>query len=391
MFTKQGLAADPHRAARRRPSALRPYEAAAAQRGLRHGATGRAVRAEEHTSSRPEAGAAPLYDEVVRRGWFRRSPQRQRAGLDRCSGCLLIGGRCSSLFCLGALTYGIDARRWDCPSRPGRPRARPGRRRADRPGARQADGGRTAEGSAVLAQSEGFKQYLETAEADQIRFEEAQDVFSRYLPYAIVFGVADRWAAAFEEVAEAAAAGTRAPHLVRRPHARLRALRARRRHGLFATTARLHLRLHARQLGRPGSAAAAASPAVAAAARRRRLVARRRGRSARRVASALAGCAAPVLEGVLDLLAGLLDVGFGLVDLPSASRRSLSVACRRPPCLAGQVVLLFSSLSVSPWRSRRCEVRARRRHLTVRRRSTLREPLERRARRARRGNRRSGR
>jgi Predicted membrane protein len=65
---------------------------------------------------------------------------------------------------------------------------------------------KTAGGSAVLAQSLGFKQYLVTAEARQIRFEEAQDIFSRYLPYAIVFGVADRWAGTFSEVAEAATA-----------------------------------------------------------------------------------------------------------------------------------------------------------------------------------------
>ena len=56
---------------------------------------------------------------------------------------------------------------------------------------------RTAEGSAVLAQSEGFKQYLVTAEANQIKWEEAQDIFSRYLPYAIVFGVASQWAGTF--------------------------------------------------------------------------------------------------------------------------------------------------------------------------------------------------
>lgn len=62
-------------------------------------------------------------------------------------------------------------------------------------------GGRTAEGSAVLAQSKGFELYLRTAEADQIKFEEGIDVFSRYLPYAIVFGVADRWARVFAQLA----------------------------------------------------------------------------------------------------------------------------------------------------------------------------------------------
>ena len=42
--------------------------------------------------------------------------------------------------------------------------------------------------------SRGSATYLATAEADQLRFEEGEDIFSRYLPWAIVFGLADRWA-----------------------------------------------------------------------------------------------------------------------------------------------------------------------------------------------------
>ncbi len=61
-------------------------------------------------------------------------------------------------------------------------------------------GRRTAEGSAVLAQAKGFELYLRTAEADQIRFEEGVDVFSRYLPWATIFGVADRWAGVFAQL-----------------------------------------------------------------------------------------------------------------------------------------------------------------------------------------------
>ena len=86
----------------------------------------------------------------------------------------------------------------------------------------------------------GFKQYLETAEADQIRFEEASAVFSRYLPYAIVFGVADRWARTFQKVAEAATAAGQ-PLLMptctsaRRDVPRLH--RHRRRRGHFASSA----------------------------------------------------------------------------------------------------------------------------------------------------------
>jgi uncharacterized membrane protein len=65
---------------------------------------------------------------------------------------------------------------------------------------------RTPAGSALLAQARGFRLYLETAEANQIRFEEGQDVFSRYLPYAIVFGVAERWAGIFAQLAASGAA-----------------------------------------------------------------------------------------------------------------------------------------------------------------------------------------
>lgn len=61
---------------------------------------------------------------------------------------------------------------------------------------------RTADGTAVLAQTLGFRRYLATAEAHQLRFEEGEDVFSRYLPYAIVFGLTDRWARVFAELAD---------------------------------------------------------------------------------------------------------------------------------------------------------------------------------------------
>ena len=65
---------------------------------------------------------------------------------------------------------------------------------------------RTADGTAARIQTMGFKKYLETAEADQIKFEEAADIFSRYLPYAIAFGVADHWAKVFGDVATRARA-----------------------------------------------------------------------------------------------------------------------------------------------------------------------------------------
>jgi len=55
-------------------------------------------------------------------------------------------------------------------------------------------GQRTPAGRAMCDQVEGFETYLSTAEAGQLRFEEGEDIFSRYLPWAIAFDLAERWA-----------------------------------------------------------------------------------------------------------------------------------------------------------------------------------------------------
>ena len=148
-----------------------------------------------------------MYAEVTRMGWFRRSPEKVRRGWTTLGMVVMGAGLASGWFLglqsahrdqVGGVSFGIPS---------GIVLALGllvaggiiyllGNRMA----------AKTAVGSAVLAQSLGFKQYLVTAEARQIRFEEAQDIFSRYLPYAIVFGVADRWAGTFSEVAEAATA-----------------------------------------------------------------------------------------------------------------------------------------------------------------------------------------
>ncbi|HET7475626.1 MAG TPA: DUF2207 domain-containing protein [Dermatophilaceae bacterium] len=148
-----------------------------------------------------------MYDEVVRRGWFRKSPERQR-GVWRFLGMALVAAGFASGWFLGFQTLASDRAGGLSLGVPSGVVLAAGLVIAGLIvillGQRMA--AKTAEGSAVLAQSLGFKQYLLTAEARQIAFEEAQDMFSRYLPYAIVFGVADRWAKVFAEVAAAAAA-----------------------------------------------------------------------------------------------------------------------------------------------------------------------------------------
>ena len=51
----------------------------------------------------------------------------------------------------------------------------------------------TPRGSAIRAQSEGFRQYLATAEAGQLNLEADRDIYRRYLPWAVLFGLTDRW------------------------------------------------------------------------------------------------------------------------------------------------------------------------------------------------------
>ncbi|WOQ17011.1 DUF2207 family protein [Raineyella sp. W15-4] len=128
-----------------------------------------------------------LYTEVVHRGWYRRHPRAKNGLSGAALWGLAIGGAVVMVVIggVGGAVGGVlalgSAGAW---SRWGRVRP-----------------GRTAEGTAVRIQALSFEEYLRTAEADQIRFEEAADIFSRYLPYAIVFGVADHWAKVFGEVA----------------------------------------------------------------------------------------------------------------------------------------------------------------------------------------------
>jgi hypothetical protein len=61
---------------------------------------------------------------------------------------------------------------------------------------------RTAKGTGLVRRVLGFRTYIETAEAQEARFAERENLFSRYLPYAVVFGLTDKWARAFARLGE---------------------------------------------------------------------------------------------------------------------------------------------------------------------------------------------
>ncbi|MFI5054353.1 MAG: DUF2207 domain-containing protein, partial [Acidimicrobiia bacterium] len=56
---------------------------------------------------------------------------------------------------------------------------------------------RTAKGYALLRHAEGFKRFIDESEKRRAEFAEKKNLFSEYLPYAVVFGATKKWARAF--------------------------------------------------------------------------------------------------------------------------------------------------------------------------------------------------
>jgi len=134
-----------------------------------------------------------LYGDMVTQGWYRRSPATTRriarlvaAGLVVVALVLTCG---LSLFGAGLVGLGLVVAALAGLFVAGSFPARTGR------------------GSAMLARIQGFRLYIATAEAEQIKFQEREQIFSEFLPYAIVFGLADRWAGIFAQLGSVGADG----------------------------------------------------------------------------------------------------------------------------------------------------------------------------------------
>lgn len=59
---------------------------------------------------------------------------------------------------------------------------------------------KTVKGSKALREAKGFKEYLSRAEKNEIIFQERTSYFEKFLPYAMVFGIAHKWAMVFEDL-----------------------------------------------------------------------------------------------------------------------------------------------------------------------------------------------
>ncbi|GAA2154725.1 putative membrane protein DUF2207 [Humibacillus xanthopallidus] len=137
-----------------------------------------------------------LYREVVDRGWYARHP-RARNGRTRLAGLVVLVPL--TLVAAVLVVAGLaDAHDWSLtPVLVGLVAALVVLARWG--GARTP---RTAEGTALRIQALGFREYLATAEADRLRFEEKRALLSSYLPYAVAFGLTAHFAALLRDLAK---------------------------------------------------------------------------------------------------------------------------------------------------------------------------------------------
>jgi hypothetical protein len=133
-----------------------------------------------------------LYDDVVARGWFVRRPDKVRlmwsaigvgiavlgVGLVWLTARFTTFGLVALPVPLAGLALAFSAR-W-------MPR-------------------RTAKGTGALRRALGFRRFIMESERERARFAEQQQLFSEYLPYAVVFGATKQWARAFAGLAAAPA------------------------------------------------------------------------------------------------------------------------------------------------------------------------------------------
>ncbi len=61
---------------------------------------------------------------------------------------------------------------------------------------------RTAKGYAVLRHADGFKRFIDESEKRRAEFAEKRNLFSEYLPYAVVFGATKKWARTFADLGD---------------------------------------------------------------------------------------------------------------------------------------------------------------------------------------------
>ena len=128
-----------------------------------------------------------LYDDAVAQGWFARRPDRTRT-LWTVLGVLALAGSGLVAAVVAATTH---AGLVGIPLVVGSVVLLRGAKDMPR---------RTAKGTGTLRRVQGFRRFIEESEKDRAQFAERKNLFSEYLPYAIVFGATEKWAKAFADI-----------------------------------------------------------------------------------------------------------------------------------------------------------------------------------------------
>jgi uncharacterized protein (TIGR04222 family) len=128
-----------------------------------------------------------LYQDATRSGWFRTRPDKVRTRWAGRGLLLALAG--------GAITFALAA--WTTAGLLGIPLLLGGLALSLLANWMPA---RTAKGTGMLRRVRGFRRVIETAETHMARWAEQENVFTRYLPYAVVFGLTEKWAKAFEDL-----------------------------------------------------------------------------------------------------------------------------------------------------------------------------------------------
>jgi uncharacterized membrane protein YgcG len=129
-----------------------------------------------------------LYDDSVKQGWFRVRPDKTRRAWTRGAVLVIVVGGALTWLLAAKTSFGIvplaiillglvvHAAAGVMPAR-------------------------TGKGTAMLSRVRGFRRLFDEGEEDtRARFAEQHDIFSQYLPYAVVFGCTEKWAKAFEGI-----------------------------------------------------------------------------------------------------------------------------------------------------------------------------------------------
>ncbi len=122
-----------------------------------------------------------LYQDVVAQGWFARRPDSTRSRWTTLGLAVVALGVIATVLLAWLTTYGLLGLALIIA------------------GAALAFGAqympaKTAKGAAALAHTLGFREYLAGASVDDVPAGQRVELFSRYLPYAVIFDSVDRWA-----------------------------------------------------------------------------------------------------------------------------------------------------------------------------------------------------